>query len=202
MRIRLCLFTALVLAGSATVASGLELHFPPQENLLLRACDTAATNIGTAVQEASRTQVQTIQTQLRVLTPGRLVGDIAFGRPGSSVALGQDSPAASPAKFTCGHGESTGRLGAGPGPAHPRIVATLRETFTTPGRYTATFTLNQVGLNILARVGAAERAYRKRHPHGDQLVSIAWGMALHYSPARATSTSSRTPNPVAPRSAK
>jgi len=175
VRIRLCLFTALVLAGSATVASGLELHFPPQENLLLGACDTAATNIGTAVQEASRTQVQT---------------------------LGQDSPAASPAKFTCGHGESTGRLGAGPGPAHPRIVATLRETFTTPGRYTATFTLNQVGLNILARVGAAERAYRKRHPHGDQLVSIAWGMALHYSPARATSTSSRTPNPVAPRSAK
>jgi hypothetical protein len=182
VRIRLFLLTALVLAGSATAASGLQIHFPRQENLLLGACDMAATNIGSAVQDASTTQVQTIETQLRVLTPGRLVGDIAFGRPGSSVAVVHDSPAASDAQFNCGHGESAGRVGAGPGPAHPRTVSILRETFTAPGLYTVSFTLNQAGLRILARVAAAERAYHKRHPHGDQPVSMAWGMSLHYFP--------------------
>jgi hypothetical protein len=136
------------------------------------------------VDGASNTHVQTIEVQLRVLKPGRLVGDIAFGRPGSSITVASDASAIADAKFNCGHGESAGRLGVGPGPAHTRIVSTLHETFTAAGRYTLTFMLGQAGQNILGRLGAAERVYRKRHPHGHQPQSIAWAVGLHYSPVR------------------
>jgi hypothetical protein len=184
VRIRLLLLTALLFAASATVAWGLQLHYPPQETQLLAACDTAAANITSAVADASRTQAQTIETRLRVLKPDNIAGFIAFGRPGSNITLMPGAVQAARWNFNCGHGESTGRLGAGPGPKHGQIVSTLHETFTAPGTYTVTFTLNQTGRNVLARLGATERAYRKRHPHGDQLPSIAWAVALHYSPRR------------------
>jgi hypothetical protein len=176
VRIRLLVLIGAVFAASATVASGLQLHFPPQENRLLAACDMAATNIFSAVSDASTTQVQTIETELRVLKPGRLAGEITFGRPGSSITLRPGAAQSDRWKFNCGHGESEGRVGAGPGPAHGRGVSTLHETFAAPGRYTLTFALDQVGRNVLARLGAAER--------GKQSVSIAWAIALHYSPVR------------------
>lgn len=49
-----------------------------------------------------------------------------------------------------------------------------------PGRYTLTFTLNQKGQRILARLGAEERAYRKRHPHGKHPPTLTWGVGIHY----------------------
>jgi hypothetical protein len=174
VRIRVLVLILPALAATATAASALQLHFPPQENHLLAACDTAAMNITSAVSDASRTQVQTITTELRVLKPGRLAGDIVFGRPGSNVTLRPGAGQADRWKFSCGHGESEGRVGAGPGPAPGQVVSTLNETLAACGRYTLTFTLDQAGRNVLARIGAAER--RKRP------ASIAWAIALHYSP--------------------
>lgn len=177
-------FAAPATVAPATVASVFPIRLPPQEKLLVAACDTAASHIGVAVAGASTTQSRTIETELRVLKPGRLVGDIAFGRPGSSINVASDTSATADAKFNCGHGESAGRLGVGPGPARVHIVSALHETFTAPGRYTLTFTLNQAGLNTLAHLGAAERAYRKRHPHGRDTQLIAWGVGLHFFPVR------------------
>ena len=64
-----------------------------------------------------------------------------------------------------------------------RVVSTLRDRVTRSGRYRLTFTLNADGRRILAGLGAAERAYRKRHPHGNKPPTIAFGVALSYAPA-------------------
>jgi hypothetical protein len=75
----------------------------------------------------------------------------------------------------------------GPGvpkrPGHTVIVSTLRRTFTAAGRYALTFRLDPKGEQILARLGAADRAYRNRHPHGFRPPSIAFGVSLTYDPA-------------------
>lgn len=181
MRIRLPLLVALAFAASAAVASGGQLHLPPQQNLLDRACSTAATHIKTALNEASTTPTQTVETQLRVLKPGTLEGDLAFARLGSSLTVAAD---ASAKNFSCGYGGEADPFAVGRGPGHRHIVSTLHEKFAAPGRYTLTFTLNPAGRNILARLGAAERAYRKRHPRGQEPPSIAWGVGLHYLSVR------------------
>jgi hypothetical protein len=49
-----------------------------------------------------------------------------------------------------------------------------------PGRYTLTFALNKKGQRILAHLGAEERAYRKRHPHGKRPPTITYGVGIHY----------------------
>jgi hypothetical protein len=184
MRIRLVLLTALAFAAVATVASGFQIRLPRQEKLLSQACSTAAAHIRNAVRNASSTQVQTIATELRVLKRGSLVGDIAFDESGSSITVAADAAATDSGKFNCGHGEVAGRLGVGRGPGHSHIVSTLNVEFTGPGLFVLTFTLNQTGRNMLARLGAAERLYRNRHPHGHRPPSIAWAVGLHYSPVR------------------
>ena len=69
------------------------------------------------------------------------------------------------------------------GPGHSRLVSRLREAFTQPGRYTLTFKVNAAGGRILARLGAKDRAYRSRHPHGSRQPSISFGVALSWTPA-------------------
>jgi len=91
MRRRLGLLVALVLAASASVASRFGLHLSPQAKQLSAACETAANNLETAVADASSTQTQMIQTRLRVLRPGRVVGDIAFDATGSSITVAADA---------------------------------------------------------------------------------------------------------------
>jgi hypothetical protein len=178
------LLAALAFAASASVASGFQIHLPPQQKKLLDACETAADHVRSAVKEASRTQAQTIETQLVVLKRGRLDGDIAFARIGANISIASDAGLADAAKYNCGHGESAGKLGVGPGPAHSHIVSMLHQSFAKPGTYTVVFTLNRAGRNILARLAAADRAFRTHHPHGGQAPSIAWAVGLHYSPVR------------------
>jgi hypothetical protein len=172
---------ALAAAGSAGVAPGSGLHLSPQAKQLSVACETAANNIESAVADASSTQTQTIQTQLRVLQPGGLVGDIAFDATGSSITVAAD---ASEGESSCAHGAGAGQLGVGRGPGHSHIVSRLRERFSARGTYTLTFTLDRTGRDILARLGRAERAYRKHHRPGQPAPEIAWGVGLHYSPVR------------------
>jgi hypothetical protein len=59
----------------------------------------------------------------------------------------------------------------------------LRRTFTTPGHYTLTFTLNQTGRRLLAQLAAAEQTYRRQHPHGTRPPSLAFGVSLDYAPS-------------------
>jgi hypothetical protein len=181
MRRRLVLIVALVLAASASVASGLGLQLSPQAKQLSVACDTAGGQIRSAVKDASSAQIQTIETQLKVLKPGRLTGDIAFDASGSNINVASD-PSAS--ESSCAFGEGAGTLGVGQAPGHSHIVSTLRERFAAPSSYTLTFTFNRTGRRILARLGAAERTYRKHHPRGQDPPSIAWGVGLHYLPVR------------------
>jgi hypothetical protein len=58
----------------------------------------------------------------------------------------------------------------------------LHETFATPGRYTLTFSLTRLGQKLIARLGAAQRAYRKRHPHGHRPPQIVVSVARGYTP--------------------
>jgi hypothetical protein len=60
-------------------------------------------------------------------------------------------------------------------------VSTLRKRLE-PGTYTLTFKLNSTGRRILDWLGARDRAYRERHPHGQRPPTIAFGVGLGYTP--------------------
>jgi hypothetical protein len=189
MQIRRLAPIGLALAASATVfasiAHGSLSPRPAQETQLDFACGTTADSVDKALANASSAQVQTIQSKLVVVTPGKLTGRIAFNRQGKIITVAAE-PASTAGTATTptthsGFGCSQGRAGRhGLGPGQSRQVSTLTETFTKAGTYTLTFRLNQVGRGLLAQLAAAERAYAKNHPHGHQPPSMAFGVALSY----------------------
>lgn len=212
MRSRRPLTIALVLAlahAGAAVASGAPAGTAaasgspaPPNPQVTRACDVTAAAVEKVVLHAATTPVQLITSHIRIMGPGTLTGRIGFNPTGSTVRVAADASATQPAS---GLGCAEGAIGPGvpKRPGHTVIVSTLRRTFTKGGHYTLTFKLDRKGQNIVARLGAADRAYRKRHPHGSRPPSIAFGVSLSYNPSggappRARSTSNRTPYPVAP----
>jgi hypothetical protein len=115
-----------------------------------------------------------IQSQLRVVVPGRLVGRIAFNPAGSPIRVAGDRSSSSSG---CAQAvTSSHRVGA----CHSRIVSTLHETFTKPGRYTLTFSLNAVGRKMVARLAAARRAYDKQRPNSHEPPALGYGVGLTY----------------------
>ncbi len=119
----------------------------------------------TAIDHAASAQVQTITTPFNATTPGTLTGVISFDRTGTTIRVAADSSTAS--EGGCAEGSAGPGVPQGRGAA-PRTVSTLHRRFATAGHYTLTFQLNKTGQAMLARVGAEDRAYRKRHPHGGQ----------------------------------
>jgi hypothetical protein len=113
-----------------------------------------------------------------VVTRGALTGQIAFNPAGSSISLSGHTPAGTRTAFACNGGQAAPH---GLGTGHTHVVATLRRSFTRPGQYTLVFRLDARGRRILARLAAADRAYRKHHPHGHSPPSIAFGVALTYA---------------------
>jgi hypothetical protein len=170
----------------SVASASLPLKVPRQEALLDQACGAAKIQIQQLLNNAAATHAPTVQTRVRVLAPGKLSGDIVFNPSGSNITVAAD-PAGRDPNFSCGFGESGRRgpgvatLGEGPGLPTKHLVSVVRETFTHAGRYTLTFKLDQRGQKILARLGAAERAYRKRHPYGRNQPEITWGVGIHYA---------------------
>jgi hypothetical protein len=181
---------ALTASGALSVGDAYAyptLHFPREQTLLERGCKLAGTRIERLLTRGTTTQVGTIQTQVRLLTPGTLAGDIVLERSGSTITVTRDA-AISQESFACGdvhvHGSGgSGQAGATTSPSVPtkHVVSVVRETITQPGRYTITFTLNQSGRRIVAQLRAAQRAYAKHHAPGQPPPSITWGVGLHFS---------------------
>ena len=146
---------------------------------LERGCDAAVQRITSVVMHAATAQPDVITAPLRVVTPGTLIGRIAFDPSGSTIHVAADRSASE------GSGCAVGAIGPGVPKrhGHSHVVSTLRHSFTAAGTYTLTFDLNAVGRRILARLGAADRAYRERHPHGHMAPSTAFGVSLSYKPA-------------------
>jgi hypothetical protein len=162
-----------------SLAHGAAPSQPAQHRQLLQACDRGASALGHVVAEAATVQIATVHVPLRVIAPGTVTGRMAFNPSGQTIGVGSGEPP--PPGFSCGSG--AGSSGVPTGPGHSRLVSTLRRTFTRVGRFTLTFELNAAGRRILARLGAADRAYRQRHPHGGQPPSITYGVGLSYTPA-------------------
>ncbi len=191
--IALAVVLGVVAIWVSVASASLPLKVPRQQTLLNQACGAAKIRIQQMLKDAATTQAPTqattqaptIETQVRVLAPGKLSADIVFNPSGSNINVAAD-PAATGPSFGCGFGESGQRgsgvatLGEGPGLPTKHLVSVVRETFTHAGRYTLTFKLDRRGEKILARLGAAERAYRKRHPHGHNPPEITWGVGIHY----------------------
>jgi hypothetical protein len=181
MQIRRLAPIGLALVASATafasIAHGSLSPGSPQETQLDRACGAAADSIDKVLTHASSAQVQTIETRLVVVTPGKLTGWIAFNRAGKLITVAADPASTTHSGFGCAQGRA-GRNGLGPG--RSRVASTLAETFTKPGTYTLTFRLNRVGRTLLGQLAAAERAYAKQHPNGLQPPKLAFGVALSY----------------------
>ncbi len=186
--------TVLALTASAVMTVG-DAHaypssqLPREQTLLDRGCNLAGTRIERLLTRGTTKHVVTIQTQVRLLTPGKLAGDIVFKRSGSTITVARDA-AASQTSFDCGDvhvggSSASGQAGASTSPSVPtkHVVSLVRETITQPGRYAITFTLNRSGRKILAQLSAAERAYRERHTPGQRPPSITWGIGLHFSSA-------------------
>jgi len=142
-----------------------------------RACIAAVDAVQRVVDHAATAQAHTVTIHFQAVTPGTLTGDIGFNPTGSTIHVAADSTQAG--------GCATASIGPGvpKGDGRTRIVARLQRTFTEAGHYTVTFKLNKTGERILARLGAEDRAYRKRHPHGFRAPSMAFGVALSYAAA-------------------
>ena len=171
------LVLALAPAGTA-IASGAPAPPNPQ---VFRGCDATVSAVEKVVLHAATTPAQVITSHIRIPGPGTLTGKIGFNPTGSTIRVAGDASAAPPAS-----GLGCAEAAIGPGvpkpPGHTVIVSTLRRTFTKAGRYTLTFKLDRQGQRILARLGAADRAYRKRHPYGSRPPSIGFGVSLTYAP--------------------
>jgi hypothetical protein len=181
---------ALTASAAMTVGDAYaypSLQVPRQQTLLDRGCSFAGTRIERLLTQVTPTHVVTIQTQVRLLTPGKLAGDIVFKRSGSTLTVARDA-AAGQASFACGdvhvRGSSgSGQAGVSTDPSVPtkHVASLVGETITQPGRYTLAFTLNRSGRKILDQLRAAERAYRKHHAPGQPPPSITWGIGLDFS---------------------
>lgn len=153
-----------------------------QEVQLDRACHETVAAVQQAVKDAPNGTVRSISSHLQVVTPGVLNGKIAFNASGKQISFAGGRARDAAATFGCGEATAHGsRSVAGSGGS--RVVATLHRRFTKPGRYELTFTLNQAGETILARLAASDNAYFKQHPHGQHPPTLAFGVALTYSPA-------------------
>ncbi|MBV8948545.1 MAG: hypothetical protein JO286_03190 [Solirubrobacterales bacterium] len=148
-----------------------------QSVALDRACHATMAAVRQAMTGAAARQQRAISSHLQVVVPGIVTGEIAFNASGWSISVG--APQTQGSSFGCG--EATARHGGGAGQSH--VVTTLSDRFTRSGDYTLTFTLNATGRRILARLGAEERAYYRRHPHGSEPPTIAFGVGLSYAPA-------------------
>ena len=132
------------------------------------------------VRHAATSHVRTITIHFQATTPGTLTGKIAFNATGTAIRVASDPPAVSE-----GGGCATASIGPGvpKGQGRTRIVSTVHRSFTSAGRHGVTFKLNRTGEKMLARLGAEDRAYRHRHPHGFMAPAIAFGVSLSYEPA-------------------
>lgn len=169
---------ALVAGATPVVASASEpTLFERQQALLDRGCHTAVATVQKGL--TANTLVSTIRTRLDVVTRGALTGQIVFNPAGSSISMSGHIPPGTRIAFLC-NGGSAALHGLGPGRSH--VVATLRRSFARPGRHTLIFRLDVRGRRILARLAAADRAYRERHSDGHTPPEIAFGVALTYIP--------------------
>lgn len=143
-----------------------------------RSCTALLGAVQRVVLHASTTQVAAITGNFEAMTPGTLTGVISFDRTGTTIKVAADPSTAS-------QGCAAGSTGPGVPKARgrSRIVSTLHRKFATAGRHTLTFHLNKTGQAMLAGLGAQDRAYRKRHPHGFRAPSMAFGVALSYAAA-------------------
>lgn len=154
--------------------------FQQQQQLLRQSCRSALPLIETMLNQAATTRIWSIQTQVQVLWPGELTGDIVFNPSGRTVNAAADAPRSLVQEnFRCGH-ISSGRGRVGSGIPRRHVVAVVQQTLTAAGVYTLTFWLNQKGRRILAGLAAAERRYYKHHPHGHRPPKITWGIGLHF----------------------
>jgi hypothetical protein len=172
-----------MLAALAVLAAGAAPPPAPlvrQHAQLDRACHLTVASVQTVLAHAATTQVQAIVIHFTVATRGTLTGLIAFNPAGTSISLAGDRPPPRPSQFGCGEASGSSH---GIGSGHSQVVSRVRRTFTKLGRYAVTFTLSRAGQRILARLGAAERTYRKHHPHGDLPPTIAYGIMLSYRSA-------------------
>jgi hypothetical protein len=175
---------------------------PPLETKPVEhACAALQRGVQAAFNHAATTQVAVIPIRFRVVTPGRLTGEI------TSLGFGTRSIPVGHVRSLPGSAASCLGSWGGPGTQRARVISWVGRRFSHPGLYTVHFALNHVGRRLLAQLGAKERAYRQRYPQGDAPPTMWFGIVLTYvspeaRPPRASSTSSRTPNPVAPLSAK
>lgn len=169
-------------AGSANGTPTRAAARDPQQTRLDQACLETVANVQAVVRAAPNGQVQAIHSHLQVVTPGVLTGQIAFNASGKSVTVGAPRADAAAMSFGCGEASaSTSRMsGASDG---SRVVSTLHRKFTKTGRYALTFTLNHAGRQMLVQLAAADTAYFKQHPNGQHPPTLAFGVALSYSPA-------------------
>lgn len=154
--------------------------FQQQQTLMQQSCRTAVPLIEQMLNQAATTRIWSIQTQVQVLWPGSLTGDIVFNPSGPVLHAAGDPPILSRETFRCGH-ISRGPGSVGNGIPRQHVVAVVSQTFTAPGLYTLTFWLSQKGRRILAGLAAAEQRYYKHHPHGHRAPTITWGIGLHYT---------------------
>ena len=169
------MLVALAASGGAFAASASATSPDP---IVQHSCTALLAAVQRVVLHASTAQVTTITGHFEAMTPGTLDGVISFDPTGTSIRTAADPSTAS---------QGCGAASTGPGVPKQRgrshIVSNLHRKFATAGHYTLTFRLNKTGQAMLARLGAEQRAYRKRHPHGFQSPSIAFGVALSYAAA-------------------
>jgi hypothetical protein len=177
----LTIAVVLALTSAGTVAASSSGTPAPPNPQVTRACSATASAVETVVLHAATASVGVITSHILIPGPGTLTGKIGFNPTGSTIHVAADTSATPPVS---GMGCAEGAIGPGvpKRPGHTVIVSKLHRTFTTAGRYTLTFKLNRKGEKILARLGAADRHYRKRHPHGFRPPSIAFGVSLTYEP--------------------
>jgi hypothetical protein len=180
------LAVALLLAASAGVlagpASGTPANSAGHSRQQQRQLDQACRETVASVQQTVKAQgesVGAIHSHLQVVTPGRLTGQIEFKLSGAQASAA--GPRARVAAMSFGCGQASARI-AGPGTGGSRVVSTLHRTFKKPGRYELSFTLNNTGRQLLAQLAAADRTYFKQHPQGQHPPSLAYAVALMYTP--------------------
>jgi hypothetical protein len=168
---------ALVVAASAAVFANLAwARSGGAQADFNRACDATLGSLRAVVDDVATRQVRTIAVRLQLPRPGVVIGAIAFNPTGSELAVARDaSDRRSGFAVGCAGGSSSLR------PGRSYEVSTLRKRLE-PGTFTLTFKLNATGRRILARLGARDRAYRDRHPHGQRPPTIAFGVGLGYTP--------------------
>lgn len=170
------------LAGSATATpAGSAAPSPGQQAQLDRTCQETVANVEAAVKNASNGTVQVIHSHFQVVTPGVLTGQIAFNTTSKQVTVGAPRADAAATSFGCGEASASRAHVAGSS-GGSGVVSSLHRKFTTAGRHELTFTLNHAGRQMLAQLASSDHAYYEQHPHGQHPPTLAFGVALSYSP--------------------